>query len=53
MAGAFSLPVLKSTGHSVVGFDVADPEQTDVVASFADRAAVSRVFAMQFANDAA
>ena len=43
--GRFLAPMLRDTGHDVVGLDVAPGVDTDVIGSVADRALIDRVFA--------
>ncbi len=43
--GHFLAPMLRAQGHEVTGLDVAPGDDTDVIASVADRAAIDRVFA--------
>ncbi|MDG2534845.1 NAD(P)-dependent oxidoreductase [Sphingomonas sp. HITSZ_GF] len=43
--GRFLAPLLRTHGHSVVGFDIAPGADTDVIGSVADRALVDRIFA--------
>jgi|GEM_PF-166735 len=42
--GRFLAPMLRASGHSVTGLDVAPGADTDVIGSVADRALVDRIF---------